>query len=71
MNEDKKIDLRQYSPKKASKKYMFRILLYILFIAGIFWIAYTLKTSGQHSPQQKPADNLQIEHITIELPDSI
>lgn len=70
MNDEKKIDLKQYSPQKASKKYLFRILLYILFIVGIIWMAFSLKNSGKTSPQQKPTPIEQIDNITIELPDS-
>lgn len=71
MEDDKKINLRQYSLKKVSKKYLLRIVLYIFLLFGISWMAITLKNNQKKENQLQPNEIQQIEKVTIEVPDSI
>ncbi len=67
MDKDSNIDLQQFSPKKASKWYLVRILVYTLFL---ILLGYLIVSQLDKMASQNP-DSKEIEGVTIELNEQI
>lgn len=68
MDEQRRPDFKKYTLPPVSKKYLFRIIFYLVLLSVIIFIA--LSTHGKH----KRLTEEQIEEVKgvqIELPDSI
>lgn len=64
MEEQKKIDFRRHTLPPVSKKYLWRIIFYLVMLSIIAYIA--LSTLGMHKkPNPETID--QIQGVTIEL----
>lgn len=64
MEDEKKINLRQYTSPKVSRKYLLRIALYLLLFGVIGFIYSRLsesKTASRNQPEIKEIDNFTIE----------
>lgn len=64
MEDEKKINLRQYTSPKVSKKYLLRIVLYLALFGAIGFIYNRLsesKTAHRNQPEIKEIDNFSIE----------
>jgi len=64
MEDEKKINLRQYTSPKVSKKYLWRIVLYLVLFGAIGFIYNRLsesKTAPRNQPEIKEIDNFSIE----------
>ena len=64
MEERKKIDFKRHTLPPVSKKYLWRIIFYLVMLSVIGYIA--LSTLGMHK-KQNPETIDQIHGVTIEL----
>ena len=62
MEEESKINLKQYLPQKASKIFMLKIVLYVTSLALIVGLFY----KRFNKPEKKLKMPTEIHHITIE-----
>lgn len=57
-----KIDLKQHTPKKVSKKYLIMVILYVLGLASVGYLFFSKFNKS------KKLQNIEIHSISIEEP---
>ena len=67
MEKKPKIDLQQHTMKRVSKKYLLKILLYLLFLIGAVLLVFNFKQSKQLGKKKDAIKDVrEIKNITIE-----
>ena len=67
MEKKPKIDLQQHTMKRVSKKYLLKILLYILLLIGAVLLVFNFKQSKQLGKKKDAIKDVrEIKNITIE-----
>lgn len=67
MEKKPKIDLQQHTMKRASKKYLLKILLYLLLLIGAVLLVFNFKQSKQLGKKKDAIKDVrEIKNITIE-----
>ena len=67
MEKKPKIDLQQHTMKRVSKKYLLKILLYLLLLIGAVLLVFNFKQSKQLSKKKDAIKDVrEIKNITIE-----
>jgi cell division protein FtsL len=67
MEKKPKIDLQQHTMKRVSKKYLLKILLYLLLLIGAVLLVFNFKQSKQLGKKKDAnKDVREIKNITIE-----
>ena len=65
MEEPKKLDLKQYTAKPVSKKYLARIIIYTLLLVGVCFAIYYMRSNTVRPELQESSDVQEINGITI------
>ena len=67
MENKPKIDLQQHVIKRVSKKYLLKILAYLLLLMGTAWLAFYLNQSKRMDKKSNSIKDVQeIKNITID-----
>ncbi len=67
MEKKPKIDLQQHTMKRVSKKYLLKILLYLLLLIGVVLLVFNFKQSKQLGKKKDAIKDVrEIKNITIE-----
>ena len=67
MEKKPKIDLQQHTMKRVSKKYILKILLYLLLLIGAVLLVFNFKQSKQLGKKKDAIKDVrEIKNITIE-----
>ncbi|MDA7580076.1 MAG: hypothetical protein P8H43_03585 [Crocinitomicaceae bacterium] len=67
MEKKPKIDLQQHTMKRVSKKYLLKILLYLLLLIGAVLLVFNFKQSKQLGKKKDAIKDVrEIKNITIE-----
>lgn len=62
MQNEKNVDLQQYTPKRASKWYLVRILIYTAFLIALGYLV----VSQLNKISKNNTETIEIEGVTIE-----
>ncbi|MDG1331673.1 MAG: hypothetical protein P8P74_05040 [Crocinitomicaceae bacterium] len=69
MEEDedqRKIDLKQHALNPVSKKYLLRIILYVVLLVGLCYVVFYLyKREPKPTPVKNPKDVKEIRGVTL------
>lgn len=67
MEKKPKIDLQQHTMKRVSKKYLLKILVYLLLLIGAVLLVFNFKQSKQLGKKKDAIKDVrEIKNITIE-----
>lgn len=65
-DERRKIDLKQHTLSPVSKRYLFRITLYVVILVGLCFVIYYLNNrNNQPKPVKNPKEIKEIRGITL------